>query len=73
MRDKEKENWLGKGVKNACNNVNTTINDLFVGKEIDICDQRVVDKIMLDDDATPNKSKLGANAILGVSLAIARA
>merc|ERR1719219_2422239 len=58
MRDKEKENWLGKGVQTACANVNTTINDLFVGKDMDITDQRAVDKIMLDNDATPNKSKL---------------
>jgi len=73
MRDKEKENWLGKGVSKACGNVNGAISDLFVGKEIDITDQRAVDKIMLDADGTPNKSNLGANAILGVSLAIARA
>lgn len=73
MRDKEKQNWLGKGVNNACNNVNTTINGLFAGKDLDICDQRAIDKIMLDADNTPNKSNLGANAILGVSLAIARA
>merc|ERR1712048_112024 len=73
MRDKEKSNWLGKGVKNACNNVNTVISDLFVGKDMDITNQRAVDQIMLEADGTPNKSKLGANAILGVSLAIARA
>merc|ERR1712038_1005305 len=73
LRDKDKAHWLGKGCETACKNVNTTINDLFAGKDIDICDQRAVDKVMLDCDVTPNKSKLGANAILGVSLAIARA
>jgi len=73
MRDKEKSNWLGKGVKNACNNVNTVISELFVGKDMDITNQRAVDQLMLEADGTPNKSKLGANAILGVSLAIARA
>jgi len=73
LRDKDKKHWLGKGVETACKNVNTTINDLFAGKDVDICDQRAVDKIMLDCDGTPNKNKLGANAILGVSLAIARA
>lgn len=73
LRDKDKAHWLGKGCETACKNVNTTINELFAGKDIDICDQRAVDKVMLDCDGTPNKSKLGANAILGVSLAIARA
>jgi len=73
LRDKDKANWLGKGCKTACNNVNTTIAELFVGKEIDITNQRAVDQIMLEADGTPNKSKLGANAILGVSLAMARA
>merc|ERR1711990_454481 len=73
LRDKEKTNWLGKGCKTACNNVNNVIAELFVGKEIDITNQRAVDQIMLEADGTPNKSKLGANAILGVSLAVARA
>lgn len=73
LRDKEAENWLGKGCKTACENVNTTINALFAGKTMDITDQAAVDQIMLEADGTPNKAKLGANAILGVSLAMARA
>merc|ERR1739848_949629 len=73
MRDKDKAHWLGKGVQNAVNNVNTLIADLLVGKDLDIVNQRQIDQMMLDLDGTANKSKLGANAILGVSLAVARA
>jgi len=73
MRDGVKSDWLGKGVQNAVNNVNGPISEALVGKELDIVDQRAVDQIMLDLDGTKNKSSLGANAILGVSMAVAKA
>jgi len=73
MRDGDKANHLGKGVLNAVNHVNTAIKERMCGQELDITDQNAMDKIMIDLDGTDNKSKLGANAILGVSMAIARA
>ncbi|KAK9433973.1 Enolase, C-terminal TIM barrel domain-containing protein [Lipomyces doorenjongii] len=72
LRDKEKA-WGGKGVLKAVSNVNTIIAPAFVAANIDIKDQAAVDKFLLELDGTPNKSKLGANAILGVSLAAAKA
>ncbi len=71
LRDGDKSRYLGKGVTKAVNNVNTDINGLLKGK--DAGDQRGLDQIMIDADATENKSKLGANAILAVSLAAAKA
>ncbi|SUZ52825.1 uncharacterized protein METZ01_LOCUS5679 [marine metagenome] len=62
---------MGKGVSNAVNNVNSIISKEIVGKSV--FDQKEIDKLMINIDGTPNKSKLGANAILGVSLAIAKA
>ena len=61
----------GKGVLKAVNNVNTEINDALKGKSP--YNQGKIDKIMIDLDGTPNKARLGANAILGVSMAVARA
>ncbi|KAK9377108.1 Enolase, C-terminal TIM barrel domain-containing protein [Lipomyces chichibuensis] len=72
LRDKETA-WGGKGVLKAVSNVNTIIAPAFVAANIDIKDQTAVDKFLLDLDGTPNKAKLGANAILGVSLAAAKA
>lgn len=72
MRDKDPKKFLGKGVSKAIDNVNKVIAPALVGKS-EVTDQRAMDKIMLDMDGTDNKSKLGANAILGVSLAIAKA
>ncbi|MEE4242579.1 MAG: phosphopyruvate hydratase [Desulfopila sp.] len=69
MRDGEKR-YLGKGVKKAVANVNENLKPLLLGQTSDF---RKVDKIMLEADGTPNKSKYGANAILGISLAVARA
>jgi len=63
--------FLGKGVLKAVKNVNTLIADELVG--ISVFEQNVLDQMMIDLDGTPNKSKLGANAILGVSLAAAKA
>jgi len=73
MRDGDQTKWLGKGVLNAVNNVNTKIANLLVNKELNLKDQTAIDNMMLKLDGTANKSVLGANAILGVSLAIARA
>jgi len=71
LRDDDKHRYGGKGVRNAVNNVNSTIAGAIVG--LDALDQTEIDLLMLELDGTPNKSILGANAILGVSLAIARA
>ncbi|HSJ32760.1 MAG TPA: phosphopyruvate hydratase [Longimicrobiales bacterium] len=71
LRDDDGERYLGKGVRTAVQNVNETIAGEVVG--MDAFDQVDVDRVMIDLDGTPNKSKLGANAILGVSLATARA
>jgi enolase len=71
LRDGDKSKYMGKGVLKAVENVNTIINEALQGE--DVFDQKRLDRIMIDLDGTPNKSKLGANAILGTSLAIARA
>jgi enolase len=65
------DQWLGKGVTGAVEAVNTEIAEELLGEEA--LDQRLVDQLLLDLDGTPNKARLGANAILGVSLAVARA
>ena len=70
LRDGGKE-YLGKGVLKAVENVNDIIAEEIVG--MNVFDQNLIDKILIDLDGTPNKSKLGANAILGVSLAVAKA
>ena len=71
LRDNDKGLYLGKGVLKAVNNVNTILNSELNGMYI--LDQNKIDQIMLSIDGTDNKSKLGANAILGVSLAVAKA
>ncbi len=71
LRDGDKSRYLGKGVLAAVNNVNTTIKGLLVGK--DASDQRAIDQIMIEADGTDNKATFGANAILAVSLAAAKA
>jgi enolase len=71
LRDGEKDRYLGKGVTLAVDNVNNEIADLLLGW--DATEQRAIDAAMLELDGTPNKSKLGANAILGTSLAVAKA
>ncbi|MEL6918120.1 MAG: phosphopyruvate hydratase [Bacteroidota bacterium] len=63
--------FMGKGVSQAVNNVNTIIAEEIVG--LPVFEQNLIDRTMIDLDGTPNKSKLGANAILGVSLAVAKA
>ncbi|MFD2873794.1 phosphopyruvate hydratase [Mucilaginibacter ximonensis] len=71
LRDNDKSVYLGKGVLKAVSNVNDIIAKELQG--VDVFDQNSIDKIMIDLDGTPNKAKLGANAILGVSLAAAKA
>ncbi len=71
LRDGDKASYLGKSVLKAIENVNTTLNNELKGHYVN--DQALIDKLMLDIDGTPNKANLGANAILGVSLAVANA
>lgn len=71
LRDGDKNRYLGKGVLKAVDNVNLIIADEIIG--YNVLDQVGLDKILIDLDGTPNKAKLGANAILGVSLAAANA
>jgi len=71
LRDGDKKRYLGKGVLKAVGHVNDEIADALIGWEV--TDQRGIDLMLLDLDGTPNKSKLGANAILGTSLAVAKA
>ncbi|KEH99214.1 phosphopyruvate hydratase [Clostridium massiliodielmoense] len=71
LRDNDKSRYMGKGVEKAVENVNEIIADELVG--LNVFDQVAIDKIMIELDGTDNKGKLGANAMLGVSLACARA
>ncbi len=71
LRDGDKKRYLGKGVQIAVRNVNDVIAPKTIG--LDVTEQADIDKTMIKLDGTPNKSKLGANAILGVSLAVAKA
>jgi len=71
LRDDDKNRYLGKGVLKAVENVNTTIADEIIG--LDAIDQAGIDHIILELDGTPNKGRLGANALLGVSMATAHA
>ncbi|MGL5124535.1 MAG: phosphopyruvate hydratase [Fusobacteriaceae bacterium] len=71
LRDGDKARYLGKGVLKAVNHVNGELRELVLG--MDALDQVAVDKAMIACDGTPNKARLGANAILGISLAVAKA
>ncbi len=71
LRDEDKSRYLGKGVLKAVKHVNTELKELVIG--MDATDQVAIDKAMIELDGTPNKDRLGANAILGVSLAVAKA
>ncbi len=71
LRDKDKNRYLGRGVQTVVNNVNTFIADHLVG--MDANNQADIDQAMIELDGSPNKSNIGANAILGVSMAVARA
>jgi enolase len=71
LRDNDKTRFMGKGVLTAVKNINDTITPKLIGKSV--FDQRSIDHLMLELDGTENKEKLGANAILGVSMAVCRA
>ena len=71
LRDGDKSRYSGKGVQKAVDNVNNIIAEAILG--YDVREQMAIDKLMIELDGTPNKGKLGANAILGVSIAVARA
>lgn len=73
LRDGDKSRYLGKGVQKAVRNVNGVIATSLLEKNLDPYDQTKLDKFLIDLDKTPDKSKLGANAILGVSLAVCKA
>src|SRR5690349_22990602 len=70
LRDGDKDRYRGKGVRKAVSNVDDVIAPELIGE--DAADQGAIDKILLELDGTPNKARLGANALLGVSLACAR-
>ena len=71
LRDGDKQKWCGKGVSQALGNLSREIAPQLIG--LDVFDQRGIDQRMIELDGTPNKGRLGANAILGVSMAVARA
>src|SRR6476469_5517609 len=71
LRDDDKKVFVGKGVLKAVTNVNDTIAPEIVG--LDVADQAGIDQAMIELDGTPNKAKLGANAILAISMAVAKA
>lgn len=73
LRDGDKAKWGGKGVGKAVENVNTIIGPALIKEAIDVKDQSKIDEFLNGLDGTTNKTKLGANAILGVSLAVAKA
>jgi enolase len=71
LRDNDPKRYLGKGVRQACANVNGELRKALLGK--DAREQSMLDEVMIELDGTPTKSRLGANALLAVSLATARA
>ena len=71
LRDGDMDRYLGKGVRSAVDNVNTEIMEALIG--LNALEQTMIDNVLIDLDGTPNKSRLGANAILGASLAVAKA
>ena len=73
LRDGDKSKWGGKGVEKAVKNVNETIGPAVIKENIDVKDQPSVDAFLKKLDGTTNKTNLGANAVLGVSLAVAKA
>jgi len=70
LRDGDAKRYLGKGVSRAVGNVNGELASLLAGRD---ADQRTIDRLMIESDGSPNKGRLGANALLGVSMALARA
>ncbi|EGV92969.1 Alpha-enolase [Cricetulus griseus] len=73
LRDNDKTHYMGKGVSKAIEHINKTIAPALVSKKLNIVEPEKIDKLMIEMDGTENKSKFGANAILGVSLAVCKA
>nr|XP_042128576.1 alpha-enolase [Peromyscus maniculatus bairdii] len=73
LRDNDKTRYMGKGVSKAVEHINKTIAPALVSKKLSVVEQEKIDKLMIEMDGTENKSKFGANAILGVSLAVCKA
>ncbi|XP_032746228.1 alpha-enolase-like isoform X1 [Rattus rattus] len=73
LRDNDKTRFMGKGVSKAVEHINNTIAPALVSKKLNVVEQEKIDQLMIEMDGTENKSKFGANAILGVSLAICKA
>lgn len=73
LRDNDKTRYMGKGVSKAVEHINKTIAPALVSKKLNVVEQEKIDKLMIEMDGTENKSKFGANAILGVSLAVCKA
>ncbi|AJU00137.1 Err1p, partial [Saccharomyces cerevisiae YJM1385] len=73
LRDGNKSEWMGKGVTKAVSNVNSIIGPALIKSDLCVTNQKGIDELMISLDGTSNKSRLGANAILGVSLCVARA
>src|SRR5262249_44614944 len=71
LRDGDPQRYLGRGVRDAVGNINKIIAPMLLGEHV--CDQERLDRMLIEADGTVNKSKFGANAILGVSLALVRA
>ncbi|KAE8592815.1 hypothetical protein XENTR_v10018884 [Xenopus tropicalis] len=73
LRDNDKTRYMGKGVANAVEHINKTIAPALIGKNLSVVEQEKIDNLMIEMDGTENKSKFGANALLGVSLAVCKA
>lgn len=73
LRDGDSSRYMGKGVESAVSNINGIIREALLDSDFTVLDQSAIDNLLIQLDGTPNKSKLGANAILGVSLAVAKA
>ncbi|XP_060052213.1 alpha-enolase-like [Erinaceus europaeus] len=73
LRDNDKTRYMGKGVSQAVEHINNTIAPALVSKKLNVVEQEKIDKLMIEMNGTENKSKFGANAILGVSLAVCKA
>ena len=73
LRDKDKSKWHGKGVTKAVANINTVLAPALLKADLDPVEQEKIDELMLKLDGTENKNSLGANAILGISMAVCKA
>ncbi|XP_026375696.1 alpha-enolase [Ursus maritimus] len=73
LRDNDKTRYMGKGVSKAVEHINKTIAPALISKKVNVVEQEKIDRLMIEMDGTENKSKFGANAILGVSLAVCKA